>query len=67
MSTNNVGKLVCGARFVEGGSKVQGPWLELLECPYPQSTDPAKGGNESWKSSAKTFTAAPRHSGLLRP
>lgn len=32
-----------------GESKVQGLWLELLECPYLQSIDPARGGDECWK------------------
>lgn len=43
---------------LEGGSKVQGPWLQLLECPYPPSTDPARGGNESWELAAGSFSAA---------
>lgn len=41
-----------------GESQVQGPWYELLEHPYSQSTDSARGGNECWELESRQLAAA---------
>lgn len=50
-----------------GESKVQGFWLELLECPFPQSTDPAKGRERCSKSESRKWAAAKTFIAALFP